>query len=135
MKYVLALILCAVSYSALAAASHWVEVARPVSASGPTIIYFDDANRVVEGSYKGFNIKTEFSKPFSTTSAQGNPNVTFKAVVSQFVYDCQAHKGMGRRIGFVGINGVTYPSTDTVWRNVSRPPATDTLMYVQQRVC
>ena len=66
MKYFLALTMCAFSYSAVARASHWVEIAKSVSASSPTIVYLDDLNYVIEGSYKGFNIKAVSDKSFLT---------------------------------------------------------------------
>jgi hypothetical protein len=118
------------SMAALADSPNWVEIARPMSDTGVTVVYFDIANPIVDGSFRGYLVKTVLAAPFLATDG-----TKLAAVESVFVVDCTTGEGKAHRQGFVGTDGAEYPTSDTGWRPITKPPATDTLQAVRLRVC
>ena len=134
MKYGLAFVLALLIQPALAASPHWVKVKDSVkthngAATLYATVFLDDANRVVDGAYRGFNIKTVLVKP---VAAGG---IMVKAVISQFVVACRLNDGKGRRMALMDASGRLHRYKDAPWRNIGKPPATETLAIVKQKVC
>jgi hypothetical protein len=130
MKALVAGVLGLWSLAALADPPNWVEIARPMSDTGVTVVYFDVANPIVDGSFRGYLVKTTLAAPFAATDG-----TKLTAVESVFVVDCSTGEGKAHRQGYVGADGVEYSAGDPEWRSIDKPPATDTLQAVKLRVC
>jgi hypothetical protein len=107
---------------------HWVEVGRPIGASGPSIVYLDDSAVIHENNYTGLRGKTILAAPGTVDGAQ------ITAVITIFEVDCGSGNGRGKRVSLLEANGAEHPG-DQPWRTIDRPPATDTINAVKLRVC
>jgi hypothetical protein len=145
MKY-LAILLLLVSTAVGAATPHWVQIGSGVAVynndpsipgSTSTLVYLDEANRITDGSFSGFQIRWVFPSEHPVTRDE-KTTVSYLEMYTAIEYNCQTHQGRGKRSYLISVtDGSRIPIVDEDWGPVvvSSSGAGYILKFVKARVC
>jgi|SRR5271154_1139658 len=128
----IALVLTLASVASAQKAPHWVNITpgvQPNTTHTQTLL-LDDANLIVEGGFKGYNIRiVQPTDPFTLDT--GFVGITRLLVVE---VNCTNGEGRGMRVGYEGAEG-TSQDGDHIWRVIGHEPATIIYSAVKDRAC
>ena len=131
MKQILALLVCLISTAAVAANhSRWVEVKSATDFH----VYVDTAEKIVDGDYAGYKALLVYPKPATAKTSNGQ-TVQITAEVMVVEYSCRQNVGRGAVIVLLDQLQKDWVLSDPMWANVVKPPATELLDDIKQRVC